>query len=198
MARNPVALVQVLGLGALIVLAQGIPALSGGLGRAAVLLIVGMRSAQLGAQGARSAEVSPVLDALLPLGARATRMVRGVVPTTAAFVSLAVGCAPQVIEDPRWLALLVAAAGSFGAAAVRGAYRPPPSWSAPLLATPAGAVPTGALSMVTRGPDLAIMGTIPVLVAMVSDMPGWELVGLQVLFTAAALALCSTVRRGAA
>lgn len=197
-ARNPVVLVQVLGLGALVVLAREIPALSGGLGGAAVLLVVGVRGAQIGAQGARSAEVSPVLDALLPLGARGTRLVRAVIPATTAFVSLTLGCAPQVVGDPRWLALLAVAAGSFGAAAVRGAYRSPPSWSAPLLATPAGAVPTGALSMVTRGPDLAVAGTIPLLVAMVSDVPGWGLVGLQVLFSAAALALCSTVRRGAA
>ncbi|SDC69271.1 hypothetical protein SAMN05216410_2188 [Sanguibacter gelidistatuariae] len=197
-ARNPTVIAQVLGLGALIVVAREVPVLSGGLGLAVVLLVVGIRSAQLGAQGARSAEVSPVLDSLLPLSARATRLVRAVVPAVAVFVSLAVGCAPQVVEDPRWLALLAAGAGCFGAAAVRGAYRRAPTWSAPLLATPAGAVPTGALSMVTTGPDLAALGAIPLLAAVVTGAPGWGTVALQVLFSAAALAVCSRVRRGIA
>lgn len=195
-ARNPMLVAQVLGLGAFIVVLQEIPVLADGFGRALVLLAGGIRCAQLGAQGARSAEVSPVLDSLLPLSARATRLVRAVVPAWAAFVGLVVGCLPEVVADPRWLALLAAGAGCFGAGAVRGAYRRPPTWSAPLLATPAGAVPTGALSAVTRGLDLAAVGTIPFFVAVVAGAPGWGIVGLQLLFSAGALAVCSSVRRG--
>lgn len=193
--RNPIVLAQALGLGALVVLAREIPALAGGLGQALVLVVVGIRSAQVGAQGARSAEVSPVLDSLLPLSARVTRLIRAVVPTAVACVSLVIGCAPQIADDPRWLLVLVAAAGCFGAAAVRGAYRKPPDWSTPLLATPAGAVHTGALSAIMRGPDLAAVGVIPLLVAVATGAPGWAIVGLQVLFSVAALGLSSSVRR---
>lgn len=193
--RNPMVFAQLLGLGALVTLTRAVPALTGNVGQALVLLVVGVRSAQIAAQGARAAEVSPVIDSLLPLSARSTRLARAVVPAVAAFVSLLIGYSPQVAADPRWIALLAAAAGCFGAGAVRGAYRPPPTWSAPLLATPAGAVPTGALSLVTRGADAAALGALPIFVAVLAGSPDWRIIWAQLLFSAAALAVASSVRR---
>ncbi|MEK8225033.1 hypothetical protein NKG05_01020 [Oerskovia sp. M15] len=38
--------------------------------------------------------------------------------------------------DPLWFALVAVVAVSMGAAAIRSAYRKPPNWSGPLMATP--------------------------------------------------------------
>lgn len=192
--RVPTVAVQVLGLGALVVLATQVPVLSGTLGQVVLLLVIGLRAGQLGAQGARAGDAAPALDALLPLGAGTTRLLRAVVPTLTAAVVLAIGWAPLAATDLRWWLLLAGAAVSFGAAAVRGAYRPTPRWDGPLLATPAGAVPTGMTSSVSTGPDLAVVGALPTVVALVVGEAAWGLVVAQVVAGLGALAVSSLVR----
>ncbi|WP_265523269.1 DUF6297 family protein [Oerskovia flava] len=196
--RSPAALAQVVGLGTLLLVAQQLPAFTGGPVLLLLVLAVAGRAAQVAAGGARSAELVPALDALLPLGARATRLARTVWPAAAALVTLVVGTVPLATAgagtEPLWFALAVPAAAVLGAAAVRAAYRRPPNWAGPLLATPAGGVPMGALSLVTHGPDLALLGTLPLAAAVLVGTPTWTVVGVQVALAAVALVVASRVR----
>ena len=93
----------------------------------------------------------------------------------------------------RWVLLLLLAGAGFGAAAVRGAYRRPPDWSAPLLATPAGALPTGAVSSALRGPDLALVVVVPLAVAVVVGAASWGLVVAQAVVAVGAVVVASWV-----
>lgn len=192
LVRRPRALVQVAALGFLVLVAQQLPGLASGIALVAVLVVGALRAAQLGAAGARTAEMVPVLDALLPLAAHVVRRVRIVVPAVCALVCLGLSLALRIAADPAMLVLLVAAAPAFGAAAVRGAYRPPPDWSAPLLATPAGPLPTGGFSL-ARGPDLAVLGGIPLGIAVVVGSPTWLLVAVQAVVSAVAVVVASHV-----
>jgi len=162
-----------------------------------VLVVSGLRAAQLGAQGARAADLVRVRDALVPLGARAGRLTRTVVPALAAAGCLVVGALPLVLAagDGRWLALAALTGVVQGAAAVRSAYRRPPDWSAPLLATPAGGIPTGAAAALRVGPDVALLGSVPLGVALLVGAPGWGAVLAQGLAALVALAVASRVPR---
>ncbi|MHA7135007.1 DUF6297 family protein [Oerskovia turbata] len=194
--RSPSALAQLVGLTALVIVAQQVPAFTGGFGLFVLLVAAGFRAAQLGAEGARTAEMAPVLDAMVPLSARRARLARAVTPSLTALVSLAVGVVPLVLatRQPLWFALLAVVAVGMGAAAVRGAYRKPPNWSGPLLATPGGALPTGAMSMIAQGPDVAVLGAIPLGISLLVGTPTPTLVVLQGLAVWAALAIASHVR----
>lgn len=196
LGRSPSALAQLVGLGALTVVAQQVPGLGSGFGLFAVLVVAGLGAAVLGAEGARTAEMAPVVDSLVPLAARWTRLARAVVPTLTGAVCLLAGAAPLVVAtgDARWVALGALTAVVQGAAAVRGAYREPPNWGGPLLATPAGGVPTGAAAVLRKGPDVAVLGAVPLGVALLVGAPGWGAVVAQALAAVVALAVATHVR----
>ncbi|MEK8225034.1 hypothetical protein NKG05_01025 [Oerskovia sp. M15] len=78
--RSPSALAQLVGLTALMIIAQQVPAFTGGFGLFVLLVVAGFRAAQLGAEGARTAEMVPALDAMVPLSARDGRLARAVTP----------------------------------------------------------------------------------------------------------------------
>lgn len=198
--RTPGLPLGLLSLACAAVVAQQVPALSHGAGLAVVTLAVGVRAAQAGARGAQEADVVPALDSLLPLGARATRVLRTVLPAVTSALVLHVALVPVLVDAGSgawtWSALLLLAGTGFGAAAVRGAFRRPPDWSAPLLATPAGALPTGAVSSALRGPDLALLVLVPLAVGVVLGAATGVLVLLQAVVAAVALVVASTVPRG--
>ena len=128
--------------------------LAGGIGLWAVLACVGYAGALTGAGGPRAAGENPRLDSLVPLGAETTRAVRAAWPAlTAGVVLLAVAA---VSGGAQWLALAAPAAVVLGAAAVRTAYRGPVPWDVPMIATPAGGVPTGLVLHQLKGLDLAV------------------------------------------
>ncbi|GIG27603.1 DUF6297 family protein [Cellulomonas marina] len=141
-------------------------------GPAAVLLALfgaGLVATSATAEGARRAEMVPVLDRLLPLPATTVRRLRMVVPAVAMlpWTLVAFAAVGRWTGEPvGWLALAVAATPVWAAAAVRGAYRPSPDWGAPLVSTPAGAVPTGVAAVVARGPDVVVLGLLPVAVTL--------------------------------
>lgn len=194
LARTPAALAQVVGLAALLVLARQVPALGSGFGFFVLLVVAGFRAGQLGSEGARTAEMAPVLDSLLPLGARAVRLTRSVWPAVTAAAVVVVATLPLALGgDPRWSLLALVDGVALGAAAVRSAYRRAPDWSAPLMATPGGAVPTGALSAVRQGPDLAVFGSVPIGIALLLDEPTWGLLAAQVATAAIAVAVAAHV-----
>lgn len=194
--RSPSALAQLVGLTALVIVAQQVPAFEGGFGLFVLLVVAGFRGAQLGAEGARTAEMVPALDAMMPLSARDARLARTVVPALTALLALVVGIVPLVLStgDPLWVALIAVVAVGMGAAAVRSAYRKPPNWSGPLMATPAGALPTGAMSMVSQGPDVAVLGAIPLGICLLVGTPTPTLIVFQGIAVWIALAVASHVR----
>lgn len=197
LTRTPGLLLAVPALACSAVVAQQVPALRDGAGLVVVTAVVGLRAAQTGARGASEADVSPALDAMLPLGSRTTRMLRTVFPALVSGVVLLAALAPTVVEAGAplgpWVLLLLLAGAGFGAAAVRGAYRRPPDWSAPLLATPAGALPTGAVSSALRGPDLALVVVVPLAVAVVVGAASWVLVVAQAVVAVGAVVVASWV-----
>lgn len=174
--------------------------LAGSSGAATLMpaLVVGGYAATLAtAEGARRAETAPVLDRLLPLSAVAIRRVRLVVPATVMLAwSVAVfAVVGDQLGDAAWLALGAAAAPVWAGAALRGAYRPPPDWSRPLVASPFGALPPGAAGVFARGPELVVLGLLPVLVALVVGAVPTEILVVQVGLTALAVAIGSRVPR---
>ncbi|MET4223293.1 DUF6297 family protein [Oerskovia enterophila] len=194
--RSPSALAQLVGLTALVIVAQQVPAFTGGFGLFVLLVVAGFRAAQLGAEGARTAEMVPALDAMVPLSARDARLARAVAPSLTALVALVVGTVPLVLttREPLWFALVAVVAVGMGAAAIRSAYRKPPNWSGPLMATPAGALPTGAASMVAQGPDAAVLGAIPLGICLLVGAPTPALIVFQGIAVWIALAVASHVR----
>lgn len=194
--RSPSALAQLVGLTALVIVAQQVPAFEGGFGLFVLLVVAGFRGAQLGAEGARTAEMVPALDAMMPLSARDARLARTVVPALTALLALVVGVVPLVLGTGEWLwfALVVVVAVGMGAAAIRGAYRKPPNWSGPLVATPAGALPTGATSMIAQGPDVAVLSAIPLGICLLVGAPTLTLIVFQGIAVWIALAVASHVR----
>lgn len=168
--RTPRGIAQV---GVLAVLALGASRtalLGSGLALYAVLLLTGFWAANAAAAGARHAELAPVLDRLLPLSARQVRVARGGVPLVAALVWCGVVLGGQAGTSSRgpdagaWWAVVLPWAVVLATAAVRGAYRPPPTWSRVAVASPmGGAPPTGGL---TKGVDVALVGTLPTAVAL--------------------------------
>ncbi|ACZ22255.1 hypothetical protein Sked_23400 [Sanguibacter keddieii DSM 10542] len=197
LVRAPGVLLGTAALAGAAVVAQQVPALGSGGGLVVVAAVVGLRAAQAGARGAAEADVVPALDAMLPLGSRSTRLVRTVVPalTSAVVVVTSLAAAVRGLDGAlwSWVLLLALAGAGFGAAAVRGAYRKPPDWSAPLLATPAGALPTGAVVSAARGPDLALLVVVPVGVALVAGTVTPVLLVAQTLVAVVAVLVASSV-----
>lgn len=149
---------------------------------APVLLVGGYVASLATAEGARRAEVAPVLDRLLPVGATVARRLRAVVPGAVMAVwSLVVfGSLALLRGDLSWLVLGLVATPVWAGAAVRAAYRPRPDWSGALVATPAGALPPGAAGVLARGPDATVLGMVPVIVALALSAVPPAMVALQV------------------
>ncbi|WP_020016813.1 DUF6297 family protein [Promicromonospora sukumoe] len=182
--RSPASLAALLALACTGAVAVQVPALSDGIGLWAVLAGVGYAGALAGAGGPRAAGENPRLDALLPLGARTTRAVRAVWPVLSAGVVLLLVAVVGGVGP--WLGVAAPAAVVLGAAAIRAAYRGPVQWDVPMIATPAGAFPTGLVLHRIKGPDLALLGTIPLAWAVVTGVTP-ALVVAQLLAAATAV-----------
>ncbi|AEE46569.1 DUF6297 family protein [Cellulomonas fimi] len=172
-----------------------VPQLAGPPGVLLALLLAGYAAASATGEGARRAEMAPVLDRLLPLDARTVRRLRMVVPgavmllwSLAAFAAVGVWAGRPV----GWLALAVASAPVWAAAAVRAAYRSAPDWSGPLVSTPAGALPGGVAAVLARGPDVVVLGLLPVWIAVLVGRTGPVLLGAQLLFSVVAVLVASS------
>jgi uncharacterized membrane protein len=80
---------------------------------------------------------------------------------------------------------------------VRTAYRGPVPWDVPMIATPAGGVPTGLVLHQLKGLDLAVLGTLPLAGVAVLGVASPTLVAVQVLFAAGAVLWVAHVERAA-
>ncbi|MCC9144476.1 MULTISPECIES: DUF6297 family protein [unclassified Arthrobacter] len=118
---------------------------------------------------ARQTAITPGLDALLPLSPALVRLSRTALPAAALALWSAVFCAALVLlgaGTPELIGLGALAGVGFGAAAVRGAYRPLPDWSAPPVETVFGPVPTAQTGSLAQGLDTILLAAVPLLLGL--------------------------------
>ena len=188
--RNPRHLLQ-LGVGAAIALVPLVAGWSSGLAVVAYL-IGGYVAALATGEGARLAEVAPVLDRSFPLEAVMVRRVRVLWPLLVLSLwnlLVSAGWGWVYGDLGGWLLMGLFAAPSFAAGVLRGAYRKPPDWSQPLLPGPFGPVAPGIITAFSRGPDVVLLCLIPLFVAALATGPTTVLVFVQMAASAVALAI---------
>jgi hypothetical protein len=195
LARSVRHLVQIVVAALVPVLVGVVPQLAGRLGFAIALVVAGSVAMTATGEGARRAEMAPVLDRLLPLAAREVRRLRMVVPgiVMLAWSLVAFGAVGAWAGDlTSWLTLGVVSTPVWAGAAVRAAYRPAPNWGGPLVSTPMGALPTGVTMVLARGPDVVVLGLVPVLIAVALGHVPSAVVIAQVAVSAIVVAVCSS------
>ncbi|MCC2335620.1 DUF6297 family protein [Cellulomonas wangsupingiae] len=188
-------LVQLVVAAGLPLLATVVPQLASPVGVLVAVLLGGWMASSASAEGARWAEMAPILDRLLPLGDRTVRRLRMVVPGVVMLVWSLVAFAAVgrwAGATPDWLVLAVVSAPVWAAAAVRAAYRPAPRWDKPLIATPAGALPTGVLQVIARGPDLVALCLLPLWIAIGLTTVSTIMVTSQLLLSVVAVMIASS------
>ncbi|GAA4523646.1 MULTISPECIES: DUF6297 family protein [Nonomuraea] len=151
---------------------EGVGALVGGLAPAALLIGGALAVAASAVAGARRDADNPALARLAAVGTRAALLARALLPAllAAAWMAAALGwlAAAGAVAGP-WWAFGPLAAPALAAGALRMARRPPVDHSLPLIDTPAGAIPTGPVFWAATGPDLALLGSLPTLAALVTQ-----------------------------
>ncbi|MGY1602128.1 DUF6297 family protein [Geodermatophilus sp. SYSU D00815] len=144
----------------------------------------------------REAQAAPELDRLLPLSAAEAVRARAVVPLVLG--TLVCGCTGLLLGVGTgglgaWTLFGLASAPVWAAAALRGAYRPELDWAGPVMATPVGPVPVGVGATLVQGVDVGLVGSLPLLLALLQGVPAPALVagqlGWSLLLAAGALAL---------
>jgi hypothetical protein len=194
--RTPRHVVQVVLAGCLPVLVLATP--KPNIAALAITLVAAAYIAALAtAEGARRAQVNPALDAALPLDQHDVRRFRLVFPTVLMLLWALVETvllAWRYGDPGGWVLLGVLTAPAWAAAAVRAAYRPLPDFSAPQIYTPMGGLPPGVSGIVTQGPDVALIGSVPLIVALILGAVSTPVLLLQVVLTLGAITVASWVR----
>jgi hypothetical protein len=181
------------------VLVSTVPQLASPAGVLLALLVAGYVAMSATGEGARRAEMSPILDRLLPIEAKTVRRLRMVVPAGAMLLwsLVAFGAVGTWASDvPAWLALGVASTPVWAAAAVRASYRPAPDWGGALVSTPMGALPTGVATVLARGPDLVVLCLLPVWIAVLLRTVNPILLYAQIILSVIAVAVASSIKTG--
>ncbi|MGW5260386.1 DUF6297 family protein [Microbispora sp. NPDC004025] len=137
-----------------------------------VLLCGALTAAAMCTGGVRRDGGDPALARMLAVDARAATAARSVLPAllAAAWSALALAGlqATGALPAGVWWTLGPAAAPALAAGALRMARRRPVDHSMPVIDTPGGAVPTGPLIWAATGPDVALLGSLPALAALVT------------------------------
>jgi hypothetical protein len=147
----------------------------------------------------RRAASAPGADRSLPLDAAVVVRCRVVVPV--AVLAVVLGVSALLVGQgtgaaPAWLALGLATAPAWAGAAVRAGYRPDLDWSGPVVSSPMGALPTGVGATLVRGPDVGVLGTVPVgLALLLGTVPGWLVAGALAWSLALAAFAVTTAHR---
>ncbi|MEV4802228.1 DUF6297 family protein [Nonomuraea sp. NPDC049421] len=133
------------------------------------VLAGGLAVAVTATSGARRDADNPALARLIGTAHRPTLAARAVLPAllSGTWTSLALvlsGAADLPLSDVAPLGPAVAPA--LAAAALRMARRAPVDHSMPVIETPGGPIPTGLLKWAATGPDLALIGSLPALIAL--------------------------------
>lgn len=125
--------------------------------------------------GLRVLERSHGLVRLLPFTIRGARVATALVPLVC-LVGFGLATSPSLPSGQQQQPLLGLAAGVVAAAAaVRWMTGRPPDYSAPLVSTPAGGVPTNLYGSIVRGFDVALLGTAPMLLSPTTTGALWSL-----------------------
>jgi hypothetical protein len=197
--RSPRHLAQLVVAAVLPVLVTVVPELAAPGWVLIALLVGGYLAATATGEGARYAEMAPILDRLLPISAKDTRRLRMVAPG----IVMLVWSVPVLAAIGRWagsvapwIELGVVAAPVWAAATVRAAYRPSPDWSKPLVSTPAGALPSGVAAVVSRGPDVVVLGLVPTWIAILVEHVTPTMLVAQVLCSLVAVLVSSSIAEG--
>ena len=162
----------------------------------AVVLGWGAAATALG-EPSRRAAAAPAADRSLPVGAGVVVRARAVVPLAVLVPVCALSALLVGQGSPgAWPALGAAAAPAWAGAAVRAGYRPDLDWSGPVVSSPMGALPAGVGATLVRGPDVGVLGTVPVGTALLLGEAPWWLVGVQLVWamTLAAFAVLTAQR----
>ncbi|WP_421740982.1 DUF6297 family protein [Cellulomonas sp.] len=179
------------------VLVSTVPQLASSVGVLLALLIAGSVAMSATGEGARRAEMAPILDRLLPIDAKTVRRLRMVVPAAAMALWSVVAFAAVgrwASDVPGWIALGLASTPVWAAAAVRASYRPAPDWGGALVSTPMGALPTGVATVLARGPDLVVLCLLPVWIAVLLRTVNATLLYTQIILSIIAVAVASSIR----
>jgi hypothetical protein len=183
LGRSPARWGQLLAGGALPVLAARTQGLAELPALVAVAVVLGWGSAAVAlGEPSRRAAAAPAADRSLPMAAEEVVRARALVPVVVLVVvcglsALLVGQGTGVPLG--WLGLGAAAAPAWAGAAVRAGYRPDLDWSGPVLSSPMGAVPVGVSTTLVRGPDVGVLGTAPVALALLLGTVPPVLVAVQ-------------------
>ena len=141
---------------------------------------------------ARQTAITPGLDALLPLSPALVRLSRTALPAAALVLWSAAFCAVLVLlgaGSPALIGLGALAGTGFGAAAVRGAYRPLPDWTVPPSDTVFGPVPTAQAGSLARGLDTILLAAVPLLLGLFLGYVPAALLLAQAVFSAGCILL---------
>ena len=179
------------------VLVSTVPQLASSVGVLLALLVAGSVAMSATGEGARRAEMAPILDRLLPIEAKTVRRLRMVVPAAAMALWSVVAFAAVgrwASDVPGWIALGLASTPVWAAAAVRASYRPAPDWGGALVSTPMGALPTGVATVLARGPDLVVLCLLPVWIAVLLRTVNATLLYVQIILSIIAVAVASSIR----
>jgi uncharacterized protein DUF6297 len=133
-------------------------------------------------RAAREAHGAPELDRLFALSAAGVVRSRAVLPVVATGLvctlsGLLLGVGTGLAGT--WALFGLAAAPAWAAAALRGALRPDPDWSGPVVSTPMGVLPAGVGATLVQGVDVGVVGSLPLLAALVTGGPTPLLVVVQ-------------------
>ncbi|GAB2599809.1 DUF6297 family protein [Pseudactinotalea suaedae] len=158
------------------------------------VLVAGYASALALAEGARRAEMAPVLDRAFPIAAEQIRRIRLIWPggVMLLWTVVTVGSWAWLtgLDISPWLPLAAAAGPVFAAGAIRGAYRKPADWSKPLVANPMGPpIPPGLFGMIAKGPDIVVICLVPLILGIVAVASPVTLLPWQLAATLIAIAI---------
>ncbi len=123
---------------------------------------------------ARSAQVAPAIDRLLPLSPAGLVAARCAAPALALTLVCGAGGALLGVGSGHvvgWVVLALGAAPAWIAASLRGAYRPELDWSGVVVSTPMGVLPAGVGLTLVEGVDVGLLGSVPMIGAILLGGP---------------------------
>ncbi|GAA2567694.1 hypothetical protein GCM10010435_46780 [Winogradskya consettensis] len=205
-AHDVLAYLRLPGRVALTVALGAVPVIVAGPGTSPTVLLGSWAVAALLAAGQTTSNVRhdadrPTPARLLGLTGQHLLALRSALPTVVAALwsatALALVAARTGGDIAAALVLGAASGPALAAGALRSARRSLVRHDYPLIVTPMGVVPSGPFLWLAQGPDLALLGSLPLLIALATATYGWLASLIQAAMATAVLAGFLTRRPGA-